>query len=118
MKQITFLLVLFLAILLPQLSKTNSIVFDCKLKNDFSCSDTLVPQDTIYFTLNVYENVTPPYYNFEGDTTKRNIFYVHHKDGNYNIHHIIDYKSDFWSMYDSNEVVILDTIEFYKFQKN
>jgi hypothetical protein len=118
MKQTIFLLGLFLAILLPQLSKTNSIVFDCKLNNTFISSDTLVPQDTIEFTLNVYENTTPAYYNFEGDTTKRNIFYVHHKKGNYNIHHIIDYKLDFWSMYDSKDVIILDTIEFYKYQKN
>ena len=75
--------------------------------------DTLILEDTIKVTLNVFYNEKSPYQNFEGDTTKRNIYKVRYLDSNLELYHIIDYKTDFWEINDSNSMVITDTIEFY-----
>jgi hypothetical protein len=116
MKQIILISFLGLSLLLPQFSMTNPISHNNK---NYICSnDTIIPNFSFGYEINIYENVVPPYYNFDGDTTKRNIFYINYKGTDVNIYQIIDYKYDFWSMNDSNQIKILDTIEFYKYPSN
>jgi hypothetical protein len=76
--------------------------------------DTMI-DDTVQVTLNIFYDQSSPYLNFEGDSTKRNIFKVKYLDSDLEIYHIIDYKTDFWELHDSNNMVITDTIEFYKY---
>ena len=99
--------------------------FFCKTKetevNKFTPSnhrltnDTLVLPDTMTITLNVFYDEIPPYFNFDGDSTKRNIFNVRYHNSGLEIYHIIDYKTDFWSVNDSTMMQIIDTIEFYEY---